>query len=66
MCFMFSKFRVKLNGVDWNARTTDGSSVKTGESVIVREITGTTLVVEKIAMLEDSDAEPDIWSKYNT
>ncbi len=58
--------RVKLNGVDWNARTTDGSSVKTGESVIVREITGTTLVVEKIAMLEDSDTEPDIWSKYNT
>lgn len=58
--------RVKFNGVDWNARTIDGSSLKTGEAVIVREITGTTLVVEKVAMLEDSDTEPDIWSKYNT
>ena len=57
--------RARLNGVDWNARTIDGSCVNAGEPVIVRDITGTTLIIEKVAVFDDPDAEMDIWSKYN-
>lgn len=41
--------RVVLSGVNWTARSEDGSVFKTGEIVIVKRIESTTLYVEKEA-----------------
>lgn len=40
-----TKGRVKLNGVDWSARTSDDSSVPEGTVVTVEKIEGSKLVV---------------------
>lgn len=38
---------VKLNGMDWTARSVDGSIIKQGETVFVKSIDGVKLMVEK-------------------
>ena len=38
---------VKLNGMDWTARSVDGSVIKQGETVFVKSIDGVKLMVEK-------------------
>ena len=40
--------KVTLSGMEWSAVTEDGSSVYTGETVMVKEINGVKLIVEKI------------------
>lgn len=58
--------RVRLNGVDWKAYSFDGSVIKSGEPVTVREISGAHLIIERCALLDDPDNEnSDIWRKYN-
>ena len=37
---------VRLDGVTWTARSTDGSVIEPGETVVVREIQGVKLLVE--------------------
>ena len=39
--------RVKLNGVDWAARSVDGSTISMGSTVIVEKIEGSKLIVKK-------------------
>lgn len=39
---------VKINGLIWNARTIDGNVVEKDEFVLVKEIQGNKLIVEKI------------------
>ncbi len=39
--------RVKLNGVDWAARSSDDSTIPTGTSVTVEKIEGSKLIVKK-------------------
>lgn len=39
--------RVKLNGVNWEARSEDGSPISAGSVVTVREISGSKLIVSK-------------------
>ncbi len=39
--------RVKLNGVDWAARSSDNSVIPTGTSVTVEKIEGAKLIVKK-------------------
>ncbi len=56
--------RIRLNGVDWNAYTIDGSIIEKDEPVIVKQISGTKILVEKCSLLEDND-EQDLWKKYN-
>ncbi len=56
--------RIRLNGVDWNAYTIDGSLIEKDEPVIVKQISGTKILVEKCSLLEDSE-EQDLWKKYN-
>ena len=56
--------RIRLNGVDWNAYTIDGSLIEKDEPVVVKQISGTKVLVEKYSLLEDSD-EQDLWKKYN-
>ncbi len=58
------KGRVKLDGIDWNARSVDGSFIETGAAVEVKEISGTTLVVEKCLLLDEKNEEAEIWKKY--
>ncbi len=36
---------VKLNGMDWSARSVDGTKIETGQVVIVQEIKGVKLMV---------------------
>lgn len=40
--------KVTLSGMEWSAVTKDGSTVTAGERVIVKEISGVKLIVEKI------------------
>lgn len=42
------KGRIRLAGVDWAAVSADGSKIPEGESVIIREIRSSRVVVEKI------------------
>lgn len=58
------KGRVKLDGIDWNARSVDGSFIEVGTAVEVKEISGTTLIVEKCLLLDDKNEEAEIWKKY--
>ncbi len=58
-----NKGRVKLNGVDWNARCESGEEIKAGEIVKVKEISGTTLIIEKNTL--DNKSDDDLWGKYN-
>lgn len=39
--------RVKLNGVDWMARSSDNSIISAGEAVVVEKVDGTRLIVKK-------------------
>ncbi len=39
--------RVKLNGVNWEARSEDGSTISAGAIVTVKEISGSKLIVSK-------------------
>ncbi len=39
--------RVKLNGVNWEARSEDGSTIAAGAIVTVKEISGSKLIVSK-------------------
>ncbi len=39
--------RVRLSGIDWAAVSSDGSSISEGESVIIKEIRSSKVVVEK-------------------
>lgn len=43
----FSHGAVKVNGVVWTARTADGSTIEDNVLVIIKEINGNKLVVEK-------------------
>lgn len=43
----FSVGRVKLNGVNWDARSKDGSKIAAGSVVTVREVDGAKLIVSK-------------------
>lgn len=38
---------VKLNGMEWTARSVDGSAIEADTEVIVKEISGVKLIVEK-------------------
>lgn len=38
--------RVRLNGVDWSARSTDNSVISVGENVVVEQIDGSKLIVK--------------------
>lgn len=40
--------RVQVNGLSWAAKSTDGEPITKDESVLVREISGVTLLVEKV------------------
>ena len=40
--------RVHVNGLDWSARSDDGAPIPKGESVLVRQISGVKLIVERI------------------
>ncbi len=40
--------RVSLSGLDWAARGCDGETIKKGERVVVKEIQGVTLLVERV------------------
>lgn len=42
------KGRVMIDGMEWKAKSENGEPVKNGETVIVKEIKGVTLIVEKI------------------
>ncbi len=42
-----AKGRVKLSGVDWMARSTDGSVIPEGETVVVEKVDGAKLIVRK-------------------
>lgn len=42
-----AKGRVLVNGQEWMARTADGSIIEEGEAVIVKEVSGVKLIVEK-------------------
>lgn len=42
------KGRVRLAGVDWAAVSSDGSKIPEGESVVIREIRSSRVVVEKL------------------
>lgn len=42
-----SKGRVKLNGMEWMARSVDGSEIEIGESVVIKEVSGVKLMCEK-------------------
>ncbi len=37
---------VKINGLEWSARTADNSEILTGEIVVIKEIMGNKLIVE--------------------
>ena len=39
--------RVKLNGVNWDARSEDGMEISAGSIVTVKEISGSKLIVSK-------------------
>lgn len=43
----FSVGRVKLNGVNWEARSEDGAKISAGTVVTVREVDGAKLIVAK-------------------
>ncbi|MBQ9375938.1 MAG: NfeD family protein [Ruminococcus sp.] len=43
----YSRGRVKLNGVNWEARSDDGSKISKGTVVTVKEINGAKLIVSK-------------------
>ncbi len=49
---------VRLDGVTWTARSTDGSVIEPGETVVVREIQGVKLLVE--AAPRGSDAKETV------
>jgi membrane protein implicated in regulation of membrane protease activity len=40
--------RVQVNGLSWAAKSADGEPIAKDESVLVREITGVTLMVERV------------------
>jgi membrane protein implicated in regulation of membrane protease activity len=40
--------RVQVNGLSWAARSDDGEPIEKGESVLVKEIDGVKLIVERI------------------
>lgn len=40
--------RILVNGLSWAARSDDGSPVSKGESVLVKEIEGVKLIVERV------------------
>ena len=42
------KGRIHINGLDWKALSDDGSPIEKGERVIVKEIKGVTVIVERI------------------
>ncbi|MCI8307744.1 MAG: NfeD family protein [Lachnospiraceae bacterium] len=44
-----AKGRVMLNGMEWMARSTDGSVIDAGETVTVKEVSGVKLICEKKA-----------------
>ena len=43
----YSVGRVKLNGVNWEARSDDGTLISAGSIVTVKEISGSKLIVSK-------------------
>lgn len=43
----FSVGRVKLNGVNWDARSEDGEKISAGSVVTVKEVDGAKLIVSK-------------------
>ena len=43
---MEAKGVVKLNGMEWTARSVDGTKIEVGQIVIVKEISGVKLMVE--------------------
>ena len=43
-----AKGAVKVRGMEWSARSTDGNSIEKDAHVIVREIDGVKLIVDKI------------------
>lgn len=53
--------RVRLSDVDWNARSVDGLPVNIGETVVVKDISGTCLIVQRCNLTDDSR----ILNKYN-
>lgn len=40
--------RVSLNGVDWNANSTDGATIEKGSQVVVEDVKGSKLLVKKL------------------
>lgn len=42
--------RVHTDGLDWEARSVDGSKIEKGSVVVVRELSGVTLIVEKTGL----------------
>lgn len=56
--------RVRLNGVDWNAYTEDGSVINKDEPVVVKQITGTSVLVEKC--FDPENGENELWSRYSS
>lgn len=49
---IFEKGRVLADGLEWEARTEDGSRLEKGDMVIVKELSGVKLIVEKISDTE--------------
>jgi membrane protein implicated in regulation of membrane protease activity len=45
-----NKGRVKLDGVDWAARSEDGSQIPEGETVTVKQIDGSKLIVSALTI----------------
>lgn len=42
-----AKGRVMLNGMEWMARSVDGSEIEAGETVVIKEVSGVKLMCEK-------------------
>ncbi|MEG1972305.1 MAG: NfeD family protein [Oscillospiraceae bacterium] len=40
--------RIHVNGLDWKAFSDDGTPINSGEHVLVKEIKGVTLIVERV------------------
>ena len=43
-----SRGRVLVNGLDWSARSDDGTPIEVDERVLIQQIKGVTLIVERV------------------
>lgn len=55
ICNLESRGAVKVSGVTWTARSEDGSDIKAGEKVEIREIKGSKLIVSDAAKEPESE-----------